>query len=497
MKRHLTFPALVLLFFLVSISCQNKIPRDNLTSISSNEVNSNTNFNEIRFLAAQIYAFGYPLVLMDITKDMMTHTSMATEAMAPMNQFVHKRSFPDASFIQVINPNVDALYSSAWLDLSKEPIILSLPETGNRFVLMQMMSAWTEVFANPGSRTTGGHQQNFVITGPSWQGNLPMGVRQINAPTNDVWIVGRTEVDSPKNLQEALDLQKQYKLTPLSSWGFNYNPPSSLAVKEGVNMRQAPVDQLESLTGLEFFIKMAEAMRRNPPSPQETLMVEKMKRIGISPGQIFDPMTLSLQSRSAIEEGARNALHRIINAAKNPTAEKIDGWVYNFDLGRYGANYENRATISRVALGASLPQDVLYIRTLFDSQGKRLNGTKSYFIHFAKSQVPPVDGFWSLTMYNRKNYFVKNPLNRYALGSHDKISYNRDGSFDIYLQYQPTDKQKLSNWLPTPQGDFNLVMRLYAPQKEVLARHWHAPPVQKIDNLKKLSQQISKDDTEH
>ncbi len=484
MITRIIFAALISLILIGLSSCKspsNKVAETNpaLVTIGSHEA---------RLLAEQIYAYGYPLVIMDVTKDMMTHSPYATDNAAPMNQFVHKKTFPDSSFTDVVSPNADTLYSSAWLDLSKEPIVLSLPDMGKRYYLMQLMSAWTEVFANPGSRTTGNEKIDFIVTGPSWIGTVPAGLRQIKSPTNDVWIIGRTQTNGTNDYANVQDLQKQFKLIPLGSWGTNYNPPGKMPVKSGVNLSQIPVDQVEALSGLDFFAKMSESMKRNPPLAQDALMVEKMKRIGLIPGQSFDPALLSQDQKNSLNEGARIALTKIINAAKNPKAEKVDGWVYNFQTGRYGTNYLNRATVAMTALGANLPQDAVYPRTQLDSSGRRLNGSNKYVIHFAKHQLPPVNAFWSITMYNNKNFFVKNPLNRYSLNDRSKLAYNNDGSLDIYVQYQPPDKRRLANWLPTPQGDFNMIARLYWPKREVLSRQWRMPGVQRIEEMKKLSQ---------
>ncbi|HEX7674743.1 MAG TPA: DUF1254 domain-containing protein [Bdellovibrio sp.] len=484
--------ALSALLFAIN-SCKSS-PTKTETTSSATSVTAPTaeaGVREARILAEQVYAFGYPLVIMDVTKDMMTHSAMATESAAPLNQFVHKKTSPDDSTTDVASPNADTLYSSAWLDLSNGPVVLSLPDLGNRYYLMQMMSAWTDVFANPGSRTTGNGKIDFVVTGPNWHGTVPVGLQQIKAPTNDVWIIGRTQTNGPRDYDKVHALQQKYTLIPLSSWGQTYVPPSDVRVKEGVNMTQTPVDQVEALSGLDFFTRMAESMKRNPPTDQDGLMLEKMKRIGLVPGRSFDAAKLSPDLRAALNEGAIAALNKIINAAKNPKSEKSGGWAYNFDRGRYGTNYSNRATVAKTELGASLPQDTTYARAAYDSRARRLNGKNNYVIHFAKGKLPPVEAFWSVTMYNDKFAFVKNPLNKYAVGSNGPLVFNKDGSLTLFVQYQPPAKRYLANWLPTPQGNFALTARFYWPKKEILNRSWRMPGVQQIEQplpQKQLSQ---------
>ncbi|QDK39579.1 hypothetical protein DOE51_00735 [Bdellovibrio sp. NC01] len=447
------------------------------------------NNSETKMVAEQVYAYGYPLLIMDVSKDMMTATPVATDSKAPINQFAHKREFPDASFTDIVSPNADTLYSTAWLDLSKEPIVLSVPDTGKRYYIMQLMNAWTEVFANPGTRTTGNGKGNFVITGPNWSGSVPEGLRQIKSATNDVMIIGRTEATGKSDFAAVNEIQDGYRLTPLSSWGRSYSPPRNVAVKPGVNLTQTPVDQVEGMSGIEFFTKLSESMKRNPPLAQDKIMIEKMRSLGIEIGKTFDPSVLSLDQRNAINAGAQTALNKIINAAKNPKGEKANGWTYHFNTGRYGTNYANRAVIAHVGLGANLPQDAVYPVLTTDSMGRRLNGKYSYVLHFPKGELPPVNAFWSITLYNDKNYFVRNPLNKYSVGNHDKLVFNRDGSLDIYIQYQPPAKSRIPNWLPTPQGNFKLMARLYWPKYEILNRNWRLPAIQRVETpLKQLSQ---------
>lgn len=468
-------------------SCKSSNTPTEQTKYSGYPVEANP--TEAKMLAEQIYAYGYPLMIMDVSKDMMTATSVPTDDKAPINQFAHKRSFPDASFTDIVSPNADTLYSTAWLDLSKEPIILSVPETGKRYYLMQLMNAWTEVFANPGTRTTGNGKGDFLITGPNWNGTVPEGLRQIKSETNDVMVIGRTEATGKSDFAAVNEIQDRYRLTPLSSWGRSYAPPKEVAVKQGVNLAQTPVDQVEAMTGLDFFTRLSESLKRNPPLAQDSEMIQKMKRIGIEPGKTFNPANLSVEQRNALNAGAQSALSKIINAAKNPKGEKANGWTYHFDTGRYKNNYANRAVIAREGLGANLPQDAVYPVITTDSAGRRLNGKYNYIIHFPKGQLPPVNGFWSITLYNQKNYFVKNPLNKYSVGDHDKLVFNRDGSLDIYVQYQPPAKSRIPNWLPTPQGNFKLMARLYWPRKEILNRTYRLPGVQRVETpLKQLSQ---------
>src|SRR5262245_16146842 len=190
------------------------------------------------------YVFGYPLVLMDITRSVMTAVPKVEERKAPINQFLHLGTFPDPTFTDVVSPNADTLYSTASIDLTNEPIILSVPEMGNRYYLMQMMDAWTNVFASPGTRTTGNGKGDFAIVGPGWKGQLPQGVKEIKSPTNMVWMIGRTQTNGKGDYDAVHAIQKQYALTPLSAWGKNYQAPESVPVERGIDTKTPPVEQV-------------------------------------------------------------------------------------------------------------------------------------------------------------------------------------------------------------------------------------------------------------
>ena len=188
-------------------------------------------------VAEDAYIFGYPLVLMDVTKAVSTAVPKPEGTKAPINQFAHVRAFPDATYTDIVSPNADTLYSLAWLDLAKEPMVLSVPDVGKRFYLMQIMDDWTNVFASPGTRTTGGGKGDFAIVGPQWTGKLPEGVKELKSPTNMVWIVGRTQTNGKDDYPAVRAIQDQYKLTPLSAWGKDYTPPGDVPVAKGVDAK--------------------------------------------------------------------------------------------------------------------------------------------------------------------------------------------------------------------------------------------------------------------
>ncbi len=428
-------------------------------------------------LGIEAYIYGYPLVLMDATKQVGTNVPKAGENAAPINQFGQKRSFPDDTFTTVVSPNADTLYSFSFLDLAKEPMVLSVPEMGNRYYLMEMLDAWTNVFASPGTRTTGSAKADFAIVGPQWTGTLPAGVQEIKSPTNLVWIIGRTQTNGPADYSAVHAIQDQYKLTPLSSWGRAYTPPDNVPVTTSVDMKTPPVEQTFKMDAATFFGRLNALMKYNPPRPTDEEAVKRFASIGIGPGKAFDLKSLDPAVARGVEASIRDAQAQIVAEAKKPHGKTINGWEFMDNLGNYGTDYLWRAVVALVGLGANLPEDAVYPRATKDADGQPFNGANRYEIRFAKGQLPPVSAFWSITMYNSQQFFEKNPINRYAIGDRDKLNFNSDGSLSLYLQNESPGKDRESNWLPAPKDSFNLFMRLYWPKKEILAREWQPPKV--------------------
>ena len=430
-------------------------------------------------IGAEAYIYGFPLVLMDVTRRVTTNVSQPSENAAPINQLGHKRSFPDETFAAVVTPNADTLYSFAFLDLAQDPMVLSVPEMG-RYYLMQMLDAWTNVFASPGTRTTGNGKGHFAIVGPGWKGKLPEGVKELRAPTNLVWMIGRTQTNGEKDYPVVRAIQDQYKLTPLSVWGQTWTPPASVPVDKSVDMETPPVKQAAKLDAATFFTRLCSLMRDNPPDAADTEALQRFAAIGIVPGQPFQLNQLNPAVARGLEQGVSLGRAKIFAEAKQPHGKVVNGWEFMSDVGRYGTDYLWRAVVALMGLGANLPEDSLYPRQTMDSDHRPLNGMNKYVIHFAKGQLPPVGAFWSISMYNSRQTFVKNPINRHAIGDRDSLAFDADGSLTLYVQNESPGRDKESNWLPAPAEGFNLLMRLYWPEKEILDGSWKPPQVQNL-----------------
>lgn len=450
--------------------------------------NSAISAQQARDIAIEAYIFGYPLVLMDLTRLAFTNVSKPSEIAAPINQLCSKRTFPDPSLTAVVSPNADTLYSFAFLDLVREPIVLSVPEMDGRYYLMQMLDAWTNVFAVPGTRTTGSNKGNFAITGPGWKEQLPKEIKEIKSPTNMAWVIGRTQTNGKRDYAAVNAIQDQYKLTPLSHFGRPYTPPENLDVDARIDIKTPPVEQAFKLDAAHFFIRLNSLMKSNPPARADAGALERFAAIGVGPGLPFSLRTLDPSTAKQVANSVAAAQARIIAEARKPHGDLRNGWEFTGDVGQYGTNYLWRAVVAFVGLGANLPEDAIYPRATKDSDGQPLNGSRRYEMRFQKGQLPPVNAFWSITMYNDKQFFVPNPIHRYAIGDRDKIEFNNDGSLTIYIQNESPGIEKESNWLPAPQNGFNLVMRLYWPKKEITNGSWTPPRIErKVAEIRRIA----------
>lgn len=471
---------LTIFFFGLLVACQSET-----TTIQTSTGEEEISTDELLKIIGDTYVFGYPLVLMDLTKKVSTNIEKPhpVRSMAPVNQLGHYRLFPDHNMKAVVKPNVDTYYSIAWLDLNKEPQVLSLPAT-DRYCLFPLLDAYSNIFASPGTRTTGTGAQEIIIAGPNWKGETPEGLTLIKAPTQMVWMLGRIQVNSPEDGATTVKaIQDGMRLVPLSAYGHpDYVPPVGQVNQEQMNT--IPVKAIQDLDVNTYFNRMSEMMVANPPKAADSLMVKRMAKIGLIAGQPFDISTDNFVLKTKLKM-LPDFIHKKMEQrrAKPDTSLLTNGWIaINEGIGTYGIDYFRRAYIDFVGLGANIPEDAVYPNCTADINGNPLNGSKNYHIHFDKNQLPPVNAFWSLTAYNADEFLVENELNRFALGDRDDLTYNTDGSLDLYIQSARPSAEQLSNWLPIPKsGPFSLTMRLYWPKQVVLDGQWDIPFVVPVE----------------
>jgi hypothetical protein len=477
---------------------------------------------EVARIGVDAYIYGYPLVTMEMTRRMMTNVEKPKGTRAPMGQLVRMRTYPTAAFKDVTAPNADTLYTTGWMDVGREPWVLTIPDVKDRYYLMPMLDAWTEVFQAPGKRTTGTQAQKYLITGPGWKGKVPEGMNQYQSPTSLVWLLGRIYcTGTPEDYKAVHAIQDQVSIVPLSAYGKPYTPPPGKVDPE-IDMHIAVRDQVHKLDAVAYFNLLTKLLKDNPPvtgdaamaarmkqagennppatadapmapslkqvakssNPPVTVdepMVARMKQIGIVPGMTFDISKLDPAVIHAIEDVPKAAQEKIMGHFKKAGVLE-NGWTFSTRTGIYGTDYLQRAFITAIGLGANRPQDAVYPTSESDADGKPYEGVNQYIMHFSEGQMPPVNAFWSLTMYNAHYFFVDNPLNRYTLGSRNNFTFNADGSVDLYIQADSPGPDKEANWLPAPKGRFVLMLRLYWPKEtfpSIIDGTWKIPTVVK------------------
>ena len=422
-------------------------------------------------LGAEAYIFGYPLVMMDVTRQSLQST------LGPENQLRRVRAFPGARFKEVVRPNVDTLYTTAFIDMHQGPWVFEMPANDQRFELMPFMDAWTNVFASPGTRTTGTTGGRFLLADPHWTGATPAGMTLLRAPTRMVWLIGRTQTNGSADYPVVHQLQDGLRLRPLADWkaGAVVQP---VPWQPAADPPPAPVQQMKDMDVQTFFSRLAQLMVHNPAAPADGPMLVKLARIGIVPGQ---PPRWGLADRWSVALGRAIADWTVAREmGKRPT---VRGWVTPpVQIGNYGTFYNTRAVVAMIGLGANLPADASYPTAAVDGAGQALNGGHRYRLHFPRGTLPPVRAFWSITAYGSDDFLIDNPLQRHSLGSRDPLQFNADGSLDLWIQADAPAADRRANWLPVKGGEaFLLNARLYWPQAAALDGNWGMPALQKMD----------------
>jgi hypothetical protein len=429
--------------------------------------------DDLRTLSYEAALYFYPLVTMDITRLQAINAPAGTKpGFGPPNEFHHFRAFPTADFRNVVRPNFDTLYSSAFLDLTAGPVILHAPDTDDRYYMLPLIDMWTDVFANPGKRTTGTDAKDFVVTGPGYTGELPDGLPVIAAPTPYVWIIGRTQTNGPADYDAVHKVQDGYSITPVGEAPDHIVDPEYDTTTE-------PLKLVNNMSAADFFTYAADLLAVNPPHPTDFSQLARIANLGIVAGEPFDASRFSAEELAEIDTGRAAALQDML-AALNTLGTNIDGWTtFTETMGVYGNYYFKRAVVTLVGLGANPAEDAVYPLLTADADGNPVAGENDYVIHFDADKLPPAYAFWSVTMYDAEGFQVANELDRFAIGDRDPLTFNADGSLDLYLQHTNPGPVRESNWLPAPLGPLGITMRLYAPKREVLDGRWHPPAVHK------------------
>lgn len=452
MKRSLA----TLLTMLILLSC-------GLTSVCIAEP---TDTDAVWELVSDAYIYAFPLVLTDATKTLSTNTDGSITGRAPINQINHATKLADASFRTVVSPNVDTLYSQAWLDISAEPVIYVLPEA-DRFCNVQLLDAWTNTAAVLDKAGA------YAIALPCWEGELPEGVTRVDVPTATVWTIARIVLSGNEDLPNVYAIREQMRLLPLSAYleGGDYIAPTGTYDKENDFV---PVNKVLSMSPAEFFNTANALMQINPPAEDDAKLLEKLAAINVGQGMTFDASILGADAAERWTQMLKG-LRATLSAESANYAQNLGQWIYfGRPIGDFGTAYTYRAMVALVGLGANTVDVAIYPKTDTDVTGAALTGEKTYTIHF--ETLPPTleGGFWSVTAYNEENFLIDNPIDRYCINDRSAYRLNEDGTLDLVLSKEAPEDT--SNWLPVSDGEFHLFMRIYLPDMTALET-WEAPVI--------------------
>jgi hypothetical protein len=429
--------------------------------------------------ALQAYVYGYTPVYFD--SSMKTYTNVIkpsenpNQMWAPLNQFFHGRRQQTAENTMGVAPNSDTLYTMAYLDVSKEPIIWHLPAWAGHYYVCPIHNQWADNIS-VGNRTNPGPiEVDYAVTGKDWHGTLPPGVRRIQMDSDHAMILCRIRQDfDPASLASAHQFQDGMALTPISKWkrGQHYTSPAG-KVDPAISpwMLSTVPKQIMAMDPQTFYGRMAAVLAINPPAQEDSEAVATLKSFGIVQGQPFDFAALPTNKQDALKQALVLGPPMLRRALGN-LGPRVNGWPYALVVGRYQEHYLKRAAAAQFGFSGNMMEDNMQSINLRDAKGVQLNGDHRYTIHFAPGKTPPVDGFWSFTVYTAGTYDIFAPKGRNPVGNHDKtnpLHFNADGSLDIYVQPEPTgDAAKDHNWLATPKGvDFMVYFRTYGPHPEV------------------------------
>jgi hypothetical protein len=421
-----------------------------------------TESTEASAIGQDAYIWGFPLVQTRWYFDLARQNNIA------VNRFYGKQHLSKPSD-RGIGPNIDTLYGYAWLDLATEPQVLRVPDTNDRYYCIQLIDAYANTFEYVGRRVTGTKEGTYAVVGPGWRGTLPAGVQRIDAPTNLVLAFTRTLVAGDADLPAAQAIQRQYALAPLSAYP-RIHPPDDTA---DADLSLFPIPHFGA-RGIEFFDDLAAGLATAPPPAGDLASVRRFAKVGIEPGG--HPSHLQDQSTLSSLRDAVPAADARIKKADYST--RLNGWSVNYKVTNFIKDPLLRAAVNQYGPATHIAQEALYFAA--KPERRPLSGAAKYLLRFSAGGLPPVDAFWSLTLYGADFFLVENPINRYSIGDRTAgLVYGADGSLEIQVQNQSPERGK-SNWLPAPVGPYELVLRTYQPRPTLFNGSYQLPPLRLV-----------------
>ncbi|MBU5405826.1 DUF1254 domain-containing protein [Paraeggerthella hongkongensis] len=432
-------------------------------------------------LLERAYLYAYPLVLMGVIKDRTTNVVVPDAEHAPINQLFHAQALATPDMVSLTRPNVDTVYSQAYLDLGAEPILLYKPAT-DRYCSIQTFDGYSNTPVVLGTGGVGGSDTaTYAFVGPFWSGELPQGVTKVSMPTNFVWLLLRTKCFGVDDLPGVREVQQGMRMYPLSAHALDEG--AGYACPKGSYdpaYDYVPLEFMQRLSVQDFFTRFNGLASGNPGAPEDAPALAQFETVGIGAGLTFDI--------AALGEGVTKAaaylptlLDRDFSSAHASTTVS-NGWMFMDDrVGTFGTDYAYRAVVAFGGFANPVTMAV-YPSMVVDVAGNPLRGDKSYRLHFAAGETPPhaSEGWWSLTAYTEAGRLIPNELNRYNIGEVDDLPFNEDGSLDLYLQAEGPADDRVRFWLPLCEDVFSLTMRIYLPDERVLSFDWKLPPLEAV-----------------
>jgi hypothetical protein len=434
-------------------------------------------------IAKEAYIYAYPMMESYRTLYVQAVDRTAPGYKAPFNELTHERQLLGPEFEDIVRPNNDTLYSLAWLDLRAQPLVISVPAIEDRYYSVQLVDMFTHNFAYIGTRTTGTAAGSYVVAGPEWEGTKPDGTNEVfRSETNFVYCIIRTEVRGAPDLPAVASLQDRYRLTPMNVFLGRTTAPAAA----GITFPAYVPERVKSRGFIDLFNFL---LTQASMVPEERGLMEGFALIGVQPGALSASLTLSRELAQAVDAGVGQGIVAISKAAQDPGSledvrvRSAGGW-WGID-GLFGDGESMRGKYLARAAGAMLGlygndfEEAYYPMANQDASGEPLDGSQHrYAIRFTRAQLPPVDAFWSLTMYGRPDQLmVANPIGRYSIGDRSTLRYGGDGSLIVYIQHSPPAPQNRSNWLPAPDGPFSLQLRMYLPKPDASDPLYLPPPI--------------------
>ena len=437
--------------------------------------------NEVWEKIYKAYVFSLPLMIMDATMRVSTNSEEPDgSGKAPANRWMHAKELANASFRQVVTPNVDTIYSQIFIDLSKEALVLHKPSV-SRYVMLQIMDAWSDTVAVLGTGGDTDDERTYLLTGPGFCGEIPAGMTQVRIPTSIAWLLGRVICYGPDDMDNIYRLQQEMDVKPLSVWQSGGELPKG---KYDPDNEGTPIRMVLSMGPAEYFDRVNRLMIDNPPYAEDGPMLEEIAQIGVGPGLTFDPEILGEDALAKWKNMLAGLVKELMAKNAGFMVKNRSFQFFGAPISRFGTEYEYRCLIAIGGFGANPVDVAVYMKSDTDDTGAALNGINSYVMHIDAVEMPPCKekGFWSVTAYNSDDFLIDNPIDRYAVSNRTAFEKNQDGSVDIYIQ-KDEPKGHISNWLPVAEDGFHLFLRIYRPEDTVLDGSWPAPMIRRVQDV--------------